>query len=92
MKAGDVYFEKSTKSKQNICKVVDLSKYGGLYVPHLTKDVVGLLHRVKSDRRSAIGKSRPPYVWEVHLEGEPRQRFYDEAKAKEWVSAVLKLG
>ncbi len=87
--AGDVYFEKSTKTQQIIYKVVDLSGRGGPKHPY--HDVVGMIHRVKSDRRSAIGKTRPPYEWRVDLEGEIRTRFYSESEAKAWVTALLKL-
>lgn len=89
MKAGDVTFEKSGKTRHVIYKVIDLSIYGGLST--LYRDIVGMMRRVKTDRRSAIGKTRPEYTWEVHLEKEPIRRFNSEAEAKEWTSAVLKL-
>lgn len=84
MIAGDVIIEPLTKSRQRIFHVIDLQ--GDLY-----KDTVGLLQRVKTDRRSAIGRTRPEYTWEVHLEKEPLRRFYDEDEAKAWIRAVLKL-
>ena len=87
--AGDVYFEKSTKSRQLIRKAVYLS--GAENKKHLYHDIVGVIHRVKTDRRSAIGKTRPPYEWKVDLEGEITTKFYSESEAKAWVTAMLKL-
>lgn len=87
MKAGDIGFE-GRKTKQAITKVYD---FGSVNNPTLYKDVVGLLRRVKSDRRSKIGKARPPYTWEVHLEGENVRKFFDEDEAKAWAVAVLRL-
>lgn len=89
MKTGDVIFEQLSKSRQRIFRVIDLKVVHGPTHPY--KDIVGLLRRIKSDRRSAVGKARPEYTWEVHLEKEPVRRFYDEAEAKAWVTAVLKL-
>ena len=88
--AGDVYFEKSTKAKQLIRKAVYLST--SIENPkHLYHDIVGVIHRVKTDGRSAVGKTRPPYEWKVDLQGEITTRFHSESEAKAWVTAVLKL-
>ena len=89
MTEGDVKFVQLTKTRQRIFHTVKLPvAVGG---SHLYEDIVGLIRRLKTDKRSAIGKSLPDYTYEVHLEKEPVRKFYDEAEAKAWVRAVLKL-
>ena len=88
MNEGDIKFD-GRRTKQVITKVYNI---GSPNDPSLYQDVVGVLRRVKSDRRSKIGKTRPPYTWEVHLEREVVVRkFFDEDEAKAWAVAVLRL-
>jgi hypothetical protein len=84
-KPGDVYLSPQHSNLWHIMKMLDM---GSLYYA----DIVGEIRRKKTDRRSAIGKTRPYYRFIVALnDGTADKTFYSFDEAWKWAHTVKVL-
>jgi hypothetical protein len=84
-KAGDVYLLPKHKNLWAIMKVLDVGTFN-------YNDVVGEIRKKKTDKRSAIGKTRPDYYFRVQFgDGTADQTFYSFDEAWKWAHTVKVL-